>query len=229
MHQDSTSSSKTCPICGRIFDPHPTESRYAFRKRVTCGNSCGSTLNKQTATQKELARRREASPAIGVVPLANGKYAYVDPEDFDRVMNHLWRTCVQRDVTYAESAIDGHRVRMHNFILGPVEGEIDHKDGDGLNNRRSNLRPTTHSQNIANQRMRKTNTSGYKGVSRDKKGWQVVIGHEGKQYRIGNFSTKIEAAQAYDNAARRLFGEFASLNFPQPGERSAREGTIEPC
>jgi hypothetical protein len=96
--------------------------------------------------------------------------------------------------------------------------EVDHRDGNGLNNRRrSNLRVCSHSQNGANQKKHKNNTSGFKGVVLYKdnrsRPWCARIKVEGRHIYLGYFATPDEAAKAYDAAAIRLHGEFARTNF----------------
>lgn len=109
-----------------------------------------------------------------------------------------------------------------------AEKPIDHKDGDHLNNRLDNLRLATTAENSRNTRKRVGCSSQYKGVCFSKGGhhprgrpWQASIQLNKKRLAIGMFASEIEAAQAYDVKARELFGEFACLNFPLPGERSA--------
>ena len=104
---------------------------------------------------------------------------------------------------------------MHTFLTGwPL---VDHIDGDGLNNRRSNLRPATPSQNNANRRKSRQNTSGFKGVSyyHRTSRWRAYVGVDGKAIHLGYFDTAIDAARAYDAAALEHFGEFARINFPE--------------
>jgi hypothetical protein len=106
-------------------------------------------------------------------------------------------------------------LRMHNVIMSFLEGyEIDHKDGDGLNNQRYNLRVTTHTQNMKNQRLRSNNTSGYKGVTWHKGAgkWYAQIQVDGKRTYLGLFTILEDAARAYDTAALEHYGEFARLN-----------------
>jgi hypothetical protein len=96
-------------------------------------------------------------------------------------------------------------------------GRFDHKDGNGLNNTRSNLRPCTQGQNNMNQRKRKNATSRFKGVTwsaADEK-WKACITANHVQHHLGYFCDEEEAARAYDKAARSLHGEFARLNFPE--------------
>lgn len=115
---------------------------------------------------------------------------------------------------------------MHRLILGLVPGDglvVDHRNGNGLDNRRCNIRTATRSNNQHNQRLgRANNTSGYKGVTRRRgpcrrKPWRACIRHERRTVFIGHFATPEAAAAAYDRKAAELFGEFASLNFPRRG------------
>ena len=102
---------------------------------------------------------------------------------------------------------------MHNMILGTPKGlHTDHKDGDGLNNQRSNLRLATPSENGANRLVGSNNTSGYKGISQKDKKWGAQITKNQKIVYLGRFETKIEAAKAYNTAAKKYHGEFARLN-----------------
>lgn len=125
------------------------------------------------------------------------------------------------------SVIDGNNVylkysnqRIHRLIMSRMlnrkllrDEEVDHIDGDGLNNRRNNLRIATHAQNIANQKVSKNNSTGYKGVVKDGNKYRARIGHKGQDIHIGVYPTAELAARAYDEQALRLFGEFARLNF----------------
>jgi hypothetical protein len=122
---------------------------------------------------------------------------------------------------------------LARLLLGapPFDGaEVDHRDGDKLNNKRDNLRWCLPSQNKANRRKYHTrrhsrNTSNYKGVVRHKQRWVVRIQKYGQ---VGGFTSESEAARMYDRMARQLYGEFACVNFPEPGERSALSGDIVP-
>lgn len=101
--------------------------------------------------------------------------------------------------------------------------QLDHVDGNGLNNTRANLRPATNAQNNHNERLRATNTSGYKGVHwvRTNSKWRAEIRIDGRNRHFGYFVDPLDAARAYDAAARSAFGAFACLNFPLDGEQGA--------
>jgi hypothetical protein len=97
-----------------------------------------------------------------------------------------------------------------------IVGRVDHKDLDGTNCRRDNLRAADASQNSAHRSIQSNNTSGYKGVHwhKPREKWRAQIRIEGRKTHLGLFSDPIEAARAHDLAALRAFGEFAVLNFP---------------
>jgi hypothetical protein len=127
---------------------------------------------------------------------------------------------------YAIRHEDGHIIKLHRMIAARMFGEaaligkvIDHIDGDGLNNVRSNLRLATQTQNKRNARKPKHNTSGYKGVWYDynsrRTPWRACISFDNKTLHVGKFTEPEAAARAYDEAARKYHGEFAHLNFPE--------------
>ena len=105
-------------------------------------------------------------------------------------------------------------VKMHTFLTGWPQ--VDHINGDGLDNRRCNLRPATSAQNNANARRVRTSRSPYKGVERESSGkWRARICPHGQRINLGLYGTAEEAAHAYDSAAREIYGEFAYLNLPE--------------
>lgn len=150
------------------------------------------------------------------IPLSNGSFTLIDIDNFDVVCTHRWHLNKKdRSTSYAASVIDGEKIKLHQLLLGKIDGFIvDHINGDGLDNRRSNLRLVTQSQNHMNQKKRKDGTSPFKGVGWDKiKGkWRAFIRKDGFQITIGHFNSEEEAALAYDQKAKKLFGEFARTN-----------------
>jgi hypothetical protein len=104
---------------------------------------------------------------------------------------------------------------MHRFLIGEAGLYVDHRNGDGLDNRRANLRSATNSQNQANRGKSKRNKSGFKGVYFHKPAQKFLasIQFEGKLRHLGLFADPIEAAKAYDAAALEYFGQFAKTNF----------------
>lgn len=152
------------------------------------------------------------------IPLTQGMVALVDDEDYESVNEYKW--CAWHDdartrVWYAVSWVDGRLTKMHQLILNrPIGRDIDHRNSNGLDNRRANLRLCTRSQNLANMEKRRGNTSSrYKGVNFHKHTgkWRAEIGSGSGKY-IGVFATEEDAARAYNEAARKLWGEFALLN-----------------
>lgn len=156
---------------------------------------------------------------------AAGRVALVDDADYDLVMPRRWWV-LERKIKgqrgrgpYAVTRIvkaDGRRslISMHQVITGyPM---TDHKNHDGLDNRRSNLRPATKVQNGGNSRPYLGASSRYKGVHwhSQRRAWRAAINHQGKNRHLGTFSVEEDAALAYDIAARELFGEYAALNLP---------------
>lgn len=149
------------------------------------------------------------------INLTKEKRAIVDDADFEYIDKLNW--CFTKG--YAAKKVVGNKnLFMHTLIMNcPDNMKVDHKNGDGLDNRRSNLRVCTQQQNTFNQKLSKTNTSGYKGVcyspyGKRLKRWVAKINKDGKQKHLGYFLTAKEAALAYNVSAKDLFGEFAQLN-----------------
>lgn len=159
------------------------------------------------------------------VRLTQGKTAIVDDEDFERVNLHKWHyvICSKNSTGYAatNSRQNGKRIKiyLHKFIYGGNQENplIDHKNRNGLDNRKENLRPASRAQNSQNSRYR--NKLLPKGVSIVKGAKSIPfcanVTCNGKPYRLGRFPTAKLAALAYDRKAKELFGEFAYLNFPE--------------
>lgn len=159
------------------------------------------------------------------ISITKNKVALVDDADFPSVSCHRWHQKKSKNITYARALFNGHRVSMHRFILiVPKNLVVDHINGNGLDNRRSNLRICTQSQNMMNQKRHHDSKSSYKGIwfSRDTKKWGVRIKAYGKRHYAGLFGTAVEAAKVYDFLASQFFGSYANLNFPSSFRLAAR-------
>lgn len=161
------------------------------------------------------------------IPLTKGKFALVDDADFYTLALHSWCAMPGGHTFYACRTVrsEGRKrslVKMHRLLLGHVDGFVDHINGDGLDNRRSNLRVCASGENRRNShKPRITTTSRFKGVYCFNCAWTAQIGSHGDNIYLGTFPTEEAAAHAYDDAARRLHGEFARVNFPGPREQGA--------
>jgi hypothetical protein len=155
------------------------------------------------------------------IPLTKGKFTIVDDEDYKWLSQ--WKWCARKDNKTSElfyaartdwSSGKPIAVFMHSEIFGPA---CDHKNRNSLDNRRQNLRTASKTQQNCNQRLRKDNTSGFKGVGQSISHpgvWVAKIQINRKTLHLGYYKTKEEAARAYDHAASKYHGEFAYLNFP---------------
>ncbi len=223
-------TAQPCAVCGKPYRP--------FRnKRLTstcCSRRCGAIY-----TGREKARRYRAAyepPPLTPtgarwIPLHTGRHVLVDAADYARAAPFAWTDdgrCGQHVFI-----IDGRRTltRLHHFILDiPARSGItvDHRDGDPLNCRRTNLRRATRTESVRNRSKQHRHgppASIYKGVSKKRgrhaKPWWAMIRVGGRRRHLGHFTNEHDAAVAYDGAARIYFGAFAALNFPRPGDRSA--------
>ncbi len=183
-------------------------------------------------------RQRKYGYPFRRIALTEGKSTIVDPDDYYWLNAFCWLTCGRDDNLYAARVVRAHTGRlktilMHRQILlglSAVEGNappalsgvegadlfVDHRNGHSLDNRKSNLRPATPSQNSCNSRRDKSNTySQYRGVSfsKRKQKWFAAIRANGKKLWLGYFTNETDAAHAYDTAAKQYHGEFAVLNF----------------
>lgn len=146
--------------------------------------------------------------------LKQDKYTIIDEEFFERVNEFKWSYNLRG---YAQRMIgsSGKSMLLHRFIIdAPSDKEVDHINGNRLDNRKANLRLSTRIQNCWNSKWK--NKTGFKGVSIAKHGYNkkyiAAITCRGKVYRLGYFSTAREAGKAYDKKAHELFGEFAKTN-----------------
>jgi hypothetical protein len=148
------------------------------------------------------------------VPLKGGGIVFVDDADLSLTEGRIWRFWKPsgRGTAYAVTGGGNRKILMHRLIVGAPAGvQVDHRDGNGLNNRRSNLRYGTNAQHRANSKLRSDNTSGYRGVTLHGSGlWLVRCAN----HFIGYAKTPEEGGRMYDAVAIEVFGEFARLNFP---------------
>lgn len=165
------------------------------------------------------------------IPLTQGQVTLVDDADFKRFGHLKWYAAKKKGKFYAICGRwrDGRMrtVRLHREILGLTDPRIkaDHRDGDGLNNCRKNLREATNAENCrAFRRAKKNKTSRFRGVCFHKHSgkWAAQINANGVVRTIGRFYSEVSAANAYDRAARKAFGRFAFPNFPRGGSALVR-------
>lgn len=167
------------------------------------------------------AERGDLVRAHVEIPLSRGMVSLIDVEDYEAVTaagkwyaNPSCRTFYARRKRLVGKG-KWIATTIHTLITGwPL---VDHRNGDGLDNRRANLRPATVTQNGMSRRRRIDNTTGYKGViyRKDRSYWTAAVSVRGRSQHLGCFSTPADAARAYDVAARAAYGEFARLNFPE--------------
>lgn len=148
------------------------------------------------------------------IPLTRNKVAIVDESDFEWLAQYNWQAYDRGNTWYAKARLPSPAraplyAIMHRMIVGcPIGLEVDHINGDGLDNRRCNLRIVTHAQNMANMRRK----SGTKGVCRFRDKFRAYIVKDGRQRHLGVFADMASAAKAYDRAALELFGQHAAIN-----------------
>lgn len=145
------------------------------------------------------------------IPLTQGKVALISDEDYERVAEFKWCYDAHNHCAVRGIKKDGQSkiILMHRFIMDTPKGKVtDHINSDRLDNRRENLRICDQAQNQGNMRAHRDNTSGYKGVYKSANGWYTKLANR----YIGSFSTKIEAAKAYNAAALNQYGDYAKLN-----------------
>lgn len=149
------------------------------------------------------------------IPLTKNNQAVVSDFDIEILSKYKWYSVKCRSKTYAAAWINGRQIFMHRFLLGLIKGQIaDHIDGDGLNNTRSNLRIADCFSNNWNRKKRPNSFSKFKGVFwyKDKQRWKPELYFRGKKIYLGSFTDELDAAKAYNKAAKKYFGNFATLN-----------------
>ncbi|MGA2679201.1 MAG: HNH endonuclease [Sedimentisphaerales bacterium] len=155
--------------------------------------------------------------------LGEDKWTLLDVKDYYRLLIFKWIIYGNGTNLYAvrHQLIEPNKTKtvyMHREIMNPPAGlVVDHRNCDGLDNRKDNLRFATHAQNTRNRRKKKNGSSQFLGVyfNKEKSTWDSQLRHNEKRIWVGRFKTEIDAARAYDAAARKYHGEFARLNFPE--------------
>lgn len=148
------------------------------------------------------------------ITLTQGKFVKVDDSDYEKLNKFKWFAHKAGKQWYASRNLSKKTIKMHRVVTNAPEGkDVDHKDGDGLNNQRSNLRVYTRSQNLFNKPKQSNNTSGFKGVSFCKRDnvWRAQIDVCKKVYRLGDFKTAELAYEAYCKACVKYHGDFKNL------------------
>jgi len=190
-------------------------TKIGQRLIVNADDRCEKFVRSRDLLRPHLVRA--LAEGAKLIPLTQGHFAIVDAADFERLNQYKWHVKKDRNKYYAESQKNGKNIKMHRLITGaPEHLFVDHRDHNGLNNRRWNLRLCTRAENMHNQRPQQGGTSKYKGVFWNKRARKYVsqIGMSGNRKTIGYFDDEIEAAISYDLKAMELFGEFGYLNFP---------------
>lgn len=153
------------------------------------------------------------------IDVGDGLLALIDDEDFPKVAPFTWRSREDGYIqtTWIEDGKTCHEL-LHRFIMDAQEDDlvVDHENGDRWDCQKHNLRVATYSQNAAN-RPTTAQDRAWKGIYQHGNRWKARIKLEGQNVYLGSFQTQEEAAYAYDVAAKRLFGDFARLNFPPAG------------
>ena len=158
------------------------------------------------------------------IPLTQGQFAIVDPENFDELNKHKWCVMRGKHTFYACRRENGRIVLMHRQIMQtPVGMVVDHIDRNGLHNRVRNLRNCTMAANNCNTRTQYGHT-GFRGVRYHEHvgKYRATISHKGRKWVVGEFDDAVEAARARDRKALELHGEFAYLNFPELRDKARR-------
>lgn len=153
--------------------------------------------------------------------VGGGRVSLVDDADYDWLSQWRWTSykATKANPWYVTRRENGVAISLHRQIMGFPEGlDVDHIDGDGLNNCRANLRVCSRSGNMKNRpafRKRAFGASKYKGVYAKDGRWQVSLNSDGRRHHGGTFACELTAARAYDDLAKKHHGEFARLNFPE--------------
>ena len=164
---------------------------------------------------RQKARAIRIDGDVAYIPLTNGHEAIIDASDVHLAEGWNWSAKVRPWTTYAgrTAYVSGAKVdvKLHRVILGVTPDQIvDHKNGNGLDNRKNNLRPATAAQNAQNAAKRKDNSSGFKGVGFHKQVglWEAYINAGGKRLHLGYHASPEQAHEAYVKASAAMHGAF---------------------
>lgn len=211
----------TAPMCNCLFDqpPKPDCPKHGTTGERTC-DECGGKFG-HTCYHMGISKPTPDLPLnakMAMIELTQGKCALVDEEDYKRVNQFKWCVTRRGNLEYAHRRDGNKFIKMHRFILDVQDGEmIDHVNGNGLDNRKSNLRLCTSRENQFNSRSQINSKSKYKGVSWHKREgkWSADIRVDGTLKCLGYFNDEEMAARKYDEFAKTIHGEFVRLNFPE--------------
>jgi hypothetical protein len=199
---------RTVPICAN------TPEAPGEIVRIQARGVCRHWRRRRVVVRGAPPRRCDGD--IRYIPLTKGKVAIVDAADYAWLSRWKWHAEESGPGRfYASRATPGlGRIGMHRVIMNPPKGMlVDHIDGNGLNNRRCNLRICTPQENAYNTRPA-CNKPRFKGVTPCGHLWWASVWHDGQEHELGLFDDEIQAALARDQKALELHGEFAYLNFP---------------
>jgi hypothetical protein len=187
------------------------------------GQGCKSCQYDSISSTREDFSDIKIPQGARLIPLTRGQYALVDEADYDGLNKYRWSAAKGALTYYACRTTKDYStgkvitIRMHSEVLGNSPDRdrpfIDHINKIGTDNRRSNLRFCSMSENMRNRNSQPGSSSKYLGVQKNKNSWQASINANGKKMYLGTFSDEVEAAKAYDKAALNYHKEFANVNF----------------
>lgn len=247
-----TRRTKPCERCGALFVFRKCEEtkrfcskacHYGPRPRLTCEwckvefsvkrcDAWRKHCSRKCADEEARHRGFQEPPHVAGaawIPLNTGRFTLIDAEDLALVSRHGWSESksTRTRPTYACCRMlvrgESRYVGMHRLVLNHPDGEVDHINMNGLDNRKANLRVVNKSQQRMNQFKRNGCASIYRGVTRKRDKWLARVTRENQHFHAGVFVSEVDAALAYDKTARVVHGPFARLNFPGQGERSAHK------
>lgn len=206
-----------CLFCGKSFEVR----NYVYKQKY-CSKSCLGKVNGNLHRGKKKSKNvYKKNKNYCEVYTQKGQCFLIDIEDIERVKKYIWYiTNNGYIITHKERIYKEKRqksILLHRYIMGEPEDKkivIDHINGDKKDNRKTNLRKCAYAQNIVNSKIRKNNTSGYRGVRITESGkYLAYIKYNYKQINLGRYDYIKDAAKKYNEKAIELFGDFARLNY----------------